>query len=74
MSAAALAGRSCLAEQSGEGVNKAGVGELESCGGELGGVGANAGEQDFVGHFTERQAESECWDGEKCRTVELSGE
>ncbi len=50
------------------------MGELEAGGGELGGVGAGAGEEDFIGHFTACQAESEAWDREKCRAVELGGE
>ena len=50
------------------------MGELEAGGGELGGVGAGAGEQDLVGHFTEGEAESEGGDGEKSRAMELRSE
>jgi len=69
-----MPGGFCLAEQSGEGVNEAGVGELEAGSGELGRVGAGTREQDFVSDFTEGQAESEGWDGEESRAVELGSE
>lgn len=57
----------------GEGVDEAGVSEAESGGGQFGGVGASAGEQDFVCHFAECQAEGEGGNGEKGRAMELGG-
>ena len=63
-----------LSKDGGKGMEEAGVGELESRSGEFGGVGAGAGEEDFVGHFAESKAECKGWNREKGRTVELGGE
>ena len=58
----------------GKSVDKAGVGELESGGGKPGGIGAGAGEEDFVGHFAEGEAEGEGGDGEKCGAMKVGSE
>ena len=63
-----------LSKDGGKGMEEAGVGELESRSGEFGGVGAGAGEEDFVGHFAESEAKGKGWNREKGRTVELGGE
>jgi hypothetical protein len=57
-----------------QGVDEAGVGELESGGGELGGVGAGAGKDSFIGHFAEGESEGEGGDGEQGGAMELGGE
>jgi len=62
-----------LSEDGGEGVNEARVCELESSGGEFGGVGSGTGEKNFVGHFAEGEAECKGGDCEKGRAMELSG-
>jgi hypothetical protein len=57
-----------------QGVDDGGVAELETGGGESGGIGATAGKEGFVGHFAEGEAESEGRDGEKGGAMELLGE
>ena len=51
-----------------------GVGESESGGGELRWVDAGAGEESFVGHFAEGQAEGEVWRAEDGRSMDGLGE
>ena len=63
-----------LPEDRRKGVEEAGVGELESRGGEFRGIRAGAGEQDFVRHFSESEAEGKGGDGEKGRPVKMRGQ
>jgi len=63
-----------LPEDCWKGVEEAGVRELESRGGQLGGVRAGAGEEDFVCHLSESEAEGKGWDGEKGRPMEMGGQ
>ncbi len=52
-------------------MDQVGVGELESGCRESGGIGADAGEQDIVGHFAEGEAQDEARDVRKSRAVKL---
>ena len=56
-----------------KGVDEAGVGKLESGGGEFGGVGAGAGEEGFIGHFAEGESEGEGGDGKNGGAMEVGG-
>jgi len=61
-------------EDGGEGVDDGGVAELETGGGESGGIGSTAGKEGFVGHLTEGQAESGGGNREEGGAMELLGE
>jgi len=58
----------------GEGMDEARVGELESGGGEPGGVDAGAGEQELVDHGAEGEAKGEGRDRENGRAMEQAGQ
>ena len=57
-----------------EGVDDGSVAELETGGYEAGGVGATAGQEDFVSHGSEGETKSGGGDGKEGGAVKLSGE